>query len=62
MAISGLGVPKPNPIDYPSAETVDYPSAETVRKVGTWTAIAGLLILLTVFSVTDVAIVLRAER
>ena len=62
MAISGLGVPTPNPIDYPSAETDDYPYAETVRKMGTWTAIAELPILLTVFSDTDVAIVLRAER
>ena len=54
MAISGQGVPTPNPIGYPSAEAV--------RKVGTWTAIAELPILLSVFSDTDVAIVLRAER
>ena len=62
MAISGQGVPIPNPIHYPTLNPFDYPSAGTVRKVGTWTAIAGLPILLTVFSDTDVATVLRAER
>ena len=37
-------------------------SAGTVRKMGTWTAVAELPILLSVFSDTDVATVLRAER
>jgi len=36
--------------------------AGTGRKVGMWTAVAGLLILLSVLRDTDVAIVLRAER
>ena len=47
---------------YLNPNPIDYPSAGTVRKMGTWTAVAGLLILLSVFSDTDVAIVLRAER
>ena len=47
---------------YLTPNPIHYPSAGTVRKVGTWTAVAGLLILLSVFSDTDVAIVLRAER
>ena len=33
-----------------------------MRKVGTWTAVAELPILLSIFSDTDVATVLRAER
>ena len=47
---------------YLTPNPIDYPSAETVRKMGTWTAVAELPILLSVFSDTDVATVLRAER
>ena len=47
---------------YLTPNPTDYPTAGTLRKVGTWTAVAELPILLSVLSDTDVATVLRAER